>query len=32
MLKDFISGILEIPGESINEIVITNTELPPKLH
>lgn len=30
MLKDFISWILEIPGESINEIVITNTELPPE--
>ncbi len=30
MLKDFISGILEIPIESISEIVIKNNEIPPE--
>ena len=30
MLKDFISGILEIPIEKIEEIVIKGQELPPE--
>lgn len=30
MLKDFLSGVLEIPIESIDEIVIKNNELPPE--